>query len=154
MKWLLQGLLRHCDSIVSYVSHYWQKLPIWYSLVLYSLLLQRNLIITTQCRNQECKQVLQQRQISSAYLAPVNLFVSLRHQHVVYDFVLICWCFVRRFINIPTIQGFIKGVKICFIFCYFIFHRSTASQTSWRENFYSQPTKTQNKQSSSPFTKP
>ena len=36
----------------------------------------------------------------------------------------------------------------------FIFNRSTSSQTSWRENFCSQPTKSQNKQSSSPFTKP
>ena len=36
----------------------------------------------------------------------------------------------------------------------FIFHRSTTSQLSWREYFYSQPTKSQNKQSVSPFTKP
>ena len=35
----------------------------------------------------------------------------------------------------------------------FIFHRRKANQTSWREYFYSQPTKSQNKQSSSPFTK-
>ena len=35
----------------------------------------------------------------------------------------------------------------------YIFHRRTASKTSWREYFYSHPIKSQNKQSSSPLTK-
>ena len=49
-------------------------------------------------------------------------------------------------------HGFVKGEEFCFSFLTLCFHRSTASQTSWRE--YSQPTKSQNKQCSSPFTNP
>ena len=40
------------------------------------------------------------------------------------------------------------------LFRYFIFHWSTASQTSWREYFYSQSIESQNKQCSFPLTKP
>ena len=32
-------------------------------------------------------------------------------------------------------QGFVKGEELCFRYCDFIFQRSRASQTSWREYF-------------------
>ena len=48
------------------------------------------------------------------------------------------YCIVHEFDEKETgKQGFVKGEVHCFIYYDFLFHRSTASQTSWREYFYS-----------------